>query len=127
MTRTAKEHAAAMDANAYWHQFPITIDWTVEGQTIIGTIEHLGETKHRDEWSPRIHIRQDDGILAIVTAYQTRLLSELVRLAPKVGDRIRIRYLGDNDKTAPGMAPTKQFAVALKPAGTTDQEPGNAP
>lgn len=110
-------HSAAMDAAGFWRQFPATVAF-VEPTVIVGTVEALNEIKVRDEYLPKLRIRQDDGVVVIVTAGQARLLAELVRLKPAVGDRITITYIGEAGRAAPGMNRTKEFTVEVQPAGT---------
>jgi len=107
-------HAAALDAAGFWRQFPATVSF-VDPIRIAGVIESLNEVKIRDEYLPKLRIRQDDGVLVIVTAGQARLLAELVRLKPAVGDRITIDYRGEADRAAPGMNRTKEFTVTVDP------------
>lgn len=107
------EHAANMDAVAYWRQFPITWD-PDEGETLTGTVEHLGEIRLRDNWYPKIQIRTDLGELVTVIATQKQLLAKLVTLKPKVGDRIKIRYEGPAGHAAPGMNPTLRYSIAVR-------------
>jgi len=113
-------HAATTDAHAYWRQFATTEDFTEPGRTVTGVIEHLGELRTRDDWVPRLRIRQPDGSIVTVNAGPKRLLAELKRLCPKVGDHIKIRYLGPEAHALPGMQPTRRFAVAVRPADTNE-------
>lgn len=129
-------HAEEMDAVAYWRAYEVKIAWEKPGE-VIGTVEALRETRAKvsDPWTPRLVIRQDDGQQVIVEAYQQRLLAELVLAKPAVGDRIRIRYLGEDKSAAPGMSPVKRFAVSVRradsqpPDGTEkpDEASENAP
>lgn len=116
-------HADAMDAAAYWAQYEVKIAWD-SPKEIVGTVEALRETRAKasDPWTPRLAVRQDDGVLVIVDAYQQRLLAELVLAKPVVGDRIKIRYLGEDAKSAPGMNPVKRFNVRVQRAGSPSQE-----
>lgn len=117
----------AFDAVAYWRQYEVTRDFAGKPYPdpaghVKGTIEALREAKNTDgAWVPRLAIRQDDGILVLVTAHQSRLLAELVLSGPAVGDRIEIRYLGPDDRAAPGMSPTKRFAVRSYTPGEEGQ------
>lgn len=117
-------HVEDMDAVAYWRAYEVKIAWEKPTE-VVGTLEALRETRPKasDPWTPRLAIRQDDGILVIVDAYQQRLLAELVLAKPAVGDRIRIRYLGEDKKAAPGMNPVKRFSVQVRPGS---QAPGRA-
>lgn len=111
------EHARVMHSDGYWRQYEIKIAFDKPTE-VVGVVEALRETRNKpsDPWTPRLAIRQDDGILVIVDAYPTRLLAELVLARPAVGDRVRIRYLGEDTKAAPGLNPVKRFAVDVKRA-----------
>ncbi len=111
-------HADAIDAVAYWRAYEVKMAWEKPGQEILGTIEALRETRAKpsDPWTPRLAVRLADGVLVIVDAYQQRLLAELVLAAPAVGDRIWIKYLGEDTRAAPGMSPVKRFKVKVQAA-----------
>ncbi len=119
MVTEPSRHAAAMDATNFWRQFPATVAF-VEPRTVAGTLEALNEVKVREEYLPKLRIRQDDGVVVIVTAGQARLLAELVELKPAVGDRITITYIGEAGRAAPGMNRTKEFTVEVERAGKAD-------
>lgn len=118
-------HADAMDAKQYWAAYEVRAAWEKPPTEIVGTVEALRETRAKpsDPWTPRIAVRLDDGVLVIVDAYQQRLLAELVLAAPAVGDRIRIRYLGEDKKSAPGMNPVKRFSVEVRRGAADPAEP----
>lgn len=120
-------HAEQMDAAAYWRAYEVKASWEKPTE-IVGIVEALRETRAKvtDPWTPRLAIRQDDGILIIVDAYQQRLLAELVLAAPAVGDRIRIRYLGEDKSSAPGMSPVKRFSVRVRPSQPLGRPLGEA-
>lgn len=111
---SADQHAAAMDAHAYWRNFAATWDPTEDDVELIGTLEHLGEKRLREEFFPWLKIRTDKGTLFEIIASQKMLRSELVRYRPRVGDRIWIKYLGVAKKAAPGMNPTQLYKVAVQ-------------
>ena len=118
---TPAEHAEIADADAYWKQFPVTWDPQAEGETVRGIVSHRGEAKVRDpdtdggfRWVPRLQIKTPNGILVTVFASQKRLLNALVKLRPRVGDPIFIRYLGEDKRSAPGMNPTQNFEVYVR-------------
>lgn len=115
---SAAEHAATTDAAAYWRQFPISWDPDEPGSILKGVVEHLGETKLRDQWYPRVQVRTDEGDLVTVIATQKQLLAKLVTLKPRVGDLIKIRYEGPAGQAAPGMNPTLRYSVAVRGAVT---------
>lgn len=121
------EHARLMESAGYWQQFEIKVVFE-KPLEIVGVIEALRETRAKasDPWTPRLAIRQDDGVLVIVDAYPTRLAAELVLAKPYIGDRVRIRYLGEEEKSAPGMSPAKRFTVDVKRANGS-QPPGRPP
>jgi hypothetical protein len=106
-------------AQQYWLQFNSTLDFLEPGDEVVGVLEGLYEVKLQGEYVPRLKIRRDDGQGVFVIAGQKRLLAELVRHRPVVGDRIRIRYVGE-EKAAPGMSPTKLFLVAVNKPGSPD-------
>lgn len=114
----ADEYAATADAAYYWNQFPI--DWRPDepGDSVVGTVEHLGEQKVIDGFAPRIRIRTDDGEIVHVVATQTQLLAKLVRLKPKVGDRIKILFEGESRTVVPGFKPAHIYRVAVRSAVT---------
>lgn len=115
---TADDYAATADAAHYWNQFPI--DWRPDeaGDCIVGTIEHLGEQKVIEGFAPRLKIRTDDGEIVHVVATQTQLLAKLVRLKPRVGDRIKILFEGESKTSMPGFKPTHIYRVAVRSAVT---------
>lgn len=119
---SADEHAATADAVAYWRQFPITWDPDEPGETLTGVVEHLGETKLRDTWFPRVQVRTEDGELVTVIATQKQLLAKLVTAKPRVGDLIKIRYEGPAGTAAPGMNPTLRYSLAVR-GGVTKAGP----
>lgn len=109
-------HANEMDAVAYWRNFEIKMAWDKPNQEVLGTVEALTETRNKvtDPWTPRLAIRrQEDGVLVIIDAYQQRLLAELVLAKPVVGETIWIKYLGEDERAAPGKNPVKRFKVKI--------------
>jgi hypothetical protein len=109
----------AGDQRDYWNQFIATVSWN-EPCEIVGTVEGRdtiegtppGKGLPRPVY-PVLRIRLDNGRGVIVNGTQTRLLELLTRLAPEVGDRIKIAYKGESDKAAPGFSPTKEFEVRV--------------
>lgn len=120
---TADDYAATADAAHYWNQFPI--DWRPDqpGDQVVGTIEHLGEQKVIDGFAPRLKIRTDEGEVVYVVATQTQLLAKLVRLKPRVGDRIKILFEGESNTKIAGFKPAHIYRVAVRTA-VTEPEPG---
>lgn len=110
-------HAAKMDAHHYWRQFPVTAHF-LEPTEIIGVLIEHGELRTKEGPIPRLKLQTDDGTIVIVNVSQTRLLAELHRLSPAVGDRIKITYTGEAGRAAPGMSKTKEFTVAVRPRGS---------
>lgn len=114
----------------WWKQFPVTVSF-LEPCKIAGVVEDLTSVKGVDGPYPRLTLRSARGQRFIVNATQTRLVSELVRAAPVLGDRICIVYSGPAGRAAPGMSPTKEFSVDVDMAGSgpgpgTDGTSGSA-
>ena len=113
-TKPIQRKAAEWQAGEYWSRFVATA-YFIEPMTITGTVETLGEQMVRPgAHVPELLIRLDDGTLVKVTAHQVRLVNELLRTRPVVGDRIRIRYLGEAAKAPPGLHPAKEFSVQVR-------------
>jgi len=104
---------ASFNAAQYWNQFPITAYFDQPGVTVSGhLIEHL-TVKTADGPMPKLRLQTDKGRIVYVNVSQARLLSELVRLAPAVGDQVTITYHGEANKAARGMNPAKEFSVEI--------------
>lgn len=110
-----------MSGDLFWSKFAATASF-LEPCEILGRITDLAELRTADGPAPRITLETPDGLTVIVNAVQKRLVSELVRLAPHVGDKIRITYRGTAKRAAPGMNPTKEFTVEVWPKRS--QSPG---
>lgn len=118
----------AGDQRDYWNQFIATVSWAAPCE-VVGTVEArstiegqpAGKGQRRPVY-PVLHIRLDNGRGVIVNGTQARLLELLTLHAPEIGDRIKIVYKGESDKSAPGFSPTKEFDVAVRRA--TSQPPG---
>ena len=113
-----------------WTRFPYTVSFATPCQ-VAGTILALEDIQTADGTGTRITILQADGNTAIVNAIQTRLRAELIPLDPQEGDRIRITYIGEAKKAAPGMSPTKDFRVEIRkvsqpPGGTGSGQSGDS-
>lgn len=122
-TKPIQRKGAEWDAQAYWARFVATAYFT-EPMTIVGTVESLGDQMVRPgEYVPEVLIRLDDGSLVKVTAHQVRLVNELLRTKPVVGDRIRIRYLGEAPKAPPGLHPAKEFLVEVRRPPSSPNRP----
>jgi hypothetical protein len=101
--------------SGYWSQFIATASF-LEPCEITGILEGLETFKSSDGPAPQLLIRTPIGGLVKVNVVQEQLLYKLQLEAPEVGDRIRIRYLGEAEKAAPGMSPTKRFSVEVRRA-----------
>ena len=97
----------------YWQKFPVTLVF-VEPGVYGGTIIERGELDNKPD-VPRLVLRRRDGGKAILNVTQSRLLAELHRLQPQVGDTLKITYHGPAKKAPPGMSPTKEFSVEVIP------------
>lgn len=122
--RRGQENQAAAD---YWRQYAVMVHWD-RPLKVSGTVIRLTEIQHRGDWVPKIHLQTPKGREVIVVPYQDRLLAELVRLAPAVGDRVTIDYRGEASSAAPGMRPAKEFVVTVTrpedpPADPTGEGP----
>lgn len=115
-----------MDAHHYWRGFPVTAHF-LEPTEIIGVLIEHGELRTKEGPIPRLKIQTDDGVVIIVNVAQTRLLAELARLSPAVGDRIKIVYHGEAARAAPGMSKTKEFTVAVRPRGSQAPDRAGSP
>ena len=127
MTVADSRHAAVMDADGYWRQFPITVRFDKAEQEVIGRILDLQQVRVREEYLPKLRIQQKDGTILIVVVGQTRLLAELAEKRPAKGDWIKIVYNGEAERAAPGMSPTKEFTVEVHRPGTPDPGPSKTP
>lgn len=103
----------------YWRHWPAPLTFTKPGDKAEGEIVAEGDL---DEKWPELYIRQADGIVRVVRVTHARLHELLAEALPRVGDRIRIRYVGDAKKAAPGMSPAKEFTVEVRRQGS--QSPG---
>jgi hypothetical protein len=108
----------AGDQRDYWNQFVATVSWA-EPCELIGTVEARESIRGSAPKGqpipmyPVLRIRLDNGRGVIVNGFPGRLLELLTRLAPEVGDRIKIVYKGESDRAAPGLSPTKEFEVRV--------------
>jgi hypothetical protein len=104
-------HARLMEADGYWRQFVVPFYFNDPGDWVQGAVTHLAEDRTQGDLVPRVHLQAKSGRQYTVTAHQARLRAELVKLAPAVGDTIKITYNGEADKAAPGMNKAKEFTV----------------
>ena len=118
----AASHADLMDAVAFWRQFPVMFYFEAEGDEIAGGLVSYTEDGPKRDPVPKIRIQTKDGRQYDVIAHQERLKALLVKEAPAVGDRIRIKYTGEADRAAPGMNKAKLFEVeVIRRAGPQSQ------
>lgn len=99
-------------SDPYWKQFMHTVRFE-PGKPIEGVLEARNSDGPRHDPYPVIVLRTPQGWKLRVNVTQVRLLSELQRLHPELGDTIRIVYTGDADKAPPGLNPTKEFEVTV--------------
>ena len=103
----------------YWKRWPVTVSWAEPGE-VVGTIVAFGDLKEKH---PQMTIRTPDGLVLTLNITQARLHERLAQLAPQEGDKIRIRYIGDSDKSLPNMSPTKLFTVEVWPQSPQSLKP----
>jgi len=105
----------------YWNAFLARVSF-MEPKTIEGVVEWLDTEKTSAGVVPQMMIRLDSGQGVIVTVAQARLLEELTRRRPRIGDRIKIIYKGEAGKAPPGLSPTKEFDVRVSRKTDTPTE-----
>lgn len=127
-----------VDAYHYWRNYPVTVYWD-KPMTVSGVLVELIDHKTGpNEFTPKLKLRGKDGQVFVVLAAQPRLVNELVRTAPAVGDMVKITYVGEAPRAAPGLSPAKEFTVAVRRAANDraperpgedapEQAPENAP
>jgi hypothetical protein len=97
----------------YYAQFTPTVSF-LEPCTVTGTVDALLDPlKTTDGPAPSLRIRLASGRCVIVNCVQARLMEDIVRYAPQVGDTVTIEYKGQAPRAAPGMSPTKEFSVGV--------------
>lgn len=107
----------------YWDQFIATVSF-LEPCEVEGTLTRQEEPlRGSDGPIPRFLLRLSNGRTVRVQAPQARLLEELTRTRPRVGDHVRIVYRGEAKRSAPGFSPTKEFTVEVQRANP----PGGRP
>lgn len=113
-------------ADNYWRQFMHTVSF-VEPTKVEGVLEGRTQDGPRDDPYPVLLLRTDSGYKLRVNVTQTRLLGELIRLRPDIGDRIEIVYHGPAPKAPPGMSPVKEFTVTVtrKDSASQVRAPGS--
>ena len=98
----------------YWKQFMHTVFWD-RTPKVEGILEARNQDGPREDPYPVLIVRTKGGYKLKINVTQTRLLSELVRLRPNIGDHIEIVYDGLAPKAPPGMSPAKEFTVHVTP------------
>jgi hypothetical protein len=104
-------------ADPYWSQFAHVVQWD-RTPKIVGKLEGRRSEGPKDNPYPVLMLRTDNGYALQINVTQVRLLSELVRLRPDIGDRIEITYDGEAPKAPPGMSPAKEFTVHVERQGS---------
>lgn len=114
-------HVELMDAAGYWREAR-AVWYFEEPGAIAGEILELIPMARKGD-PPGLVIQTKDGDVWVVPCRQARLVFELKKAQPAVGDRIRITYVGLADKAAPGLNRAKEFTVELRRKGTPAQPP----
>lgn len=102
-----------------WASIPASggnyIKWDQPGKTIVGTVtsKSVG-TDLQGQPCPQLGIRTDDGDDHTLSASQAALKSMILEAAPNVGDRIAVKYVGDEKRD--GGKTLKRFEVQVKAA-----------
>lgn len=109
---------ASQDAVAYWRQFRTVYNFDKPGDAIAGVLVEHGVDGPPKDPIPKLLIQTKDGYLRTVLATQERLKTALQDACPAIGDGLRITYLGEADKAAPGMSKAKLFNVEIRRAGS---------
>lgn len=117
-----------MTRDPYWSQFSHVVQWD-RTPKVSGKLEARRSEGPKDDPYPVLMIRTASGYALQINVTQTRLLAELVRLRPDIGDHLEIVYDGQAPKAPPGMSPVKEFTVHVTPktpkgsAGESQNEP----
>lgn len=115
-------HAELMDAAGYWREARAVFYFESEGDVIAGAILELVPMARKGD-PPGLVIQTREGDVWIVPARQARLVFELKKAQPAVGDRIRITYTGLASNAAPGVHKAKEFTVEVIRKGSQPQPP----
>lgn len=97
----------------YWKQFMHPVTFNEPGTPVEGVLEARAKEGSREDPYPVLVLRTPQGWKLRVHVTQVRLLSELQRLQPDLGDTLRIVYKGDSGKAPPGLSPAKEFEVSV--------------
>jgi len=105
--------------------YPEPFRFSTIGASIAGTITNVRPFTYEGKTSPDIWIETDDGERSVICS-QFNLRNKLIELRPIVGDRIAIKYTGD-EKMGQGKT-AKKFDIAVKRAdgSTVDPAPEKA-
>lgn len=87
-----------------------------------GVLEARSQEGPRDDPYPVLVLRTPQNWKLKIHVSQVRLLSELMRQRPDLGDHVRIVYTGDASTSPPGLSPAKEFEVTVTRKGS--QPPG---
>lgn len=99
----------------YLKRWPAPKTFTQAGDEIKGT---LVAWDAMSEKYPVLHIQTADGMVRIVRITQVRLHERLVELNPDIGDRLWIRYDGEEEKAMKGHSKAKMFTVEIRRNGS---------
>jgi hypothetical protein len=111
-----------MDAAHYWNQFPV--DWrpAEPGEILIGTVEKLGQRRSFDgDLVASVLVKTDTGEMVNLIATHVHLLNALKDLKPRVGDRIKVLFEGQDARSAPGFRPANRYQVAVRDGVTGEK------
>lgn len=115
-------HVDLMDADGFWRQYPVPISFDQPCEVTGAVLELLEYKNPAGERFPKLRILRDDQTVAIVICSQARLLALLCEAKPAVGDRVRIRYIGEGERAAFGLNKTKEFTVDVRRKGSRSQQ-----
>lgn len=112
----------------YWRRFVHTVSF-LEPTSFRGRLVSRDQDGPKNDPYPvlilelfRPQTDEPNGYRARVNVTQTRLLGELIRTRPAVGDVVEIIYHGPAPKAPPGMSPVKEFSVHVERAKSSPQE-----
>lgn len=111
-----------MSADTYWRKFIHTVSF-LDPCALAGELTARSEDGPKDDPYPVLVLTLDSGYRVRVNVTQTRLLGELIRTRPVVGDRLEIAYHGPAAKAPPGLSPVKEFTVTVTRRNTGPSRP----
>lgn len=97
----------------YWSKFVATVVFHQAADRVAGVLEARSDDGPKDDPYPVLILRLPNGYRVRVNVTQTRLLGELIRKRPAIGDELEIVYHGATGKAPPGLSPVKEFTVAV--------------